>query len=283
MSNQRRILALMILPTLWLLAIFFFPLGNMLMYSFRDSTFSPAFPLSFKQYSLFLETPAYVRLLISSTGTALLTSIFSILLAYPIAYYLVFYTDRKRVLLLTVLILPAWTSYLLRIVAWKMILGSTGLLNNILVSLGLVETPTPIFLFSRTAVLITLVYVWVPFAALPIFAALERINQSLREAAQDLGANTANTFLRVTLPLSMPGVVSAFFFVFIPTLGEWVTPTMVGGVSGVMYGNLIQDQFVRAINWPMGALLSLVLLILVAGLTWIFNKFFPLTHLAEVS
>ena len=162
--------------------------------------------------------------------------------------------------------------------AWKVILGSEGLLNQVLLSLGLIQDGSPILLYSQAAVLITLVYVWIPFAALPIFAAMERIDPRLHEAAADLGASPSVTFWRVTFPLTMPGVASAFFFVFIPTLGEWVTPTLVGGVSGIMYGNLIQDQFGRALNWPLGALMSMVLLVLVGVFSYVFNRFIPITE-----
>ena len=124
------------------------------------------------------------------------------------------------------------------------------------------------------------VYVWIPFVALPIFSALQRIDRHLFEAAADLGCPAWETFLRVTLPLSLPGVAAGFFFVFIPTLGEWVTPMLVGGVQGVMFGNLIQDQFVRALNWPLGSLMSLVMLALMLIQLALFSRFILLSDLA---
>jgi spermidine/putrescine transport system permease protein len=217
-------------------------------------------------------------LLLDSSWLALVTAGLAVLLAFPVAYFLVFYVGARRVLLLTLLILPAWISFLLRVLAWKVILGSNGLLNQSLISLGLTEAGVPLLLYSQAAVIITLVYVWIPFAALPLFAAMERIDPRLHEASQDLGASPSQTFWRVTLPLTLPGVASAFFFVFIPTLGEWVTPSLVGGVSGIMYGNLIQDQFARALNWPLGALMSMVLLVLVAAFSYVFNRFIPITE-----
>ncbi len=278
MENKRR-LGLLITPPAIILAVFFVvPLFIMLLYTFKDSTFGDMFPLTFEHYQTFIQTPSFFRLLLDSTWLALLTAVLSIVLAYPVAYFLVFYTGERRVLLLTLLILPAWISFLLRVLAWKVILGSDGLLNQALISLGLVQDGVPILLYSQAAVIITMVYVWIPFAALPLFAAMERIDPRLHEAAQDLGASPSQTFWRVTMPLSLPGVASAFFFVFIPTLGEWVTPTLVGGVSGVMYGNLIQDQFARALNWPLGALLSMVLLVLVGAFSYLFNRFIPITE-----
>jgi spermidine/putrescine transport system permease protein len=278
MENKRRLFALMMPPSLWLLIFFVAPLLIMVLYTFKESSFGDLFPLTLDNYQTFIQTPSFFRLLLNSAWLALLTAALSILLAYPVAYFLVFYTGAKRVFLLTLLILPAWISFLLRVLAWKVILGSNGLLNQGLISLGLITEGVPLLLYSQAAVVITLVYVWIPFAALPLFAAMERIDPRLHEASQDLGASPAQTFWRVTLPLTLPGVASAFFFVFIPTLGEWVTPTLVGGVSGIMYGNLIQDQFARALNWPLGALMSMVLLVLVAAFSYIFNRFIPITE-----
>jgi len=137
-------------------------------------------------------------------------------------------------------------------------------------------------LFCREAVIVALVYVWLPFVALPIFAGLERIDRRLLEAAEDLGCRPWQSFLRITLPLSLPGVLAGFLSVFIPTLGEYVTPLLVGGVNGIMYGNLIQDQFTRALNWPLGSVLSLVMLFLVVLFTLGFGRRVRLSDLAGV-
>jgi spermidine/putrescine transport system permease protein len=150
---------------------------------------------------------------------------------------------------------------LLRIMAWKIILGSDGVLNSLLTYLGLIDQPLTALLYNRNAVVITLLYVWIPFAALPILAALQRIDISLFEAAADLGATPLRRFWRITFPLSLPGVLAAFFMVFIPTVGEYVTPLLVGGSEGSMYGNIIQDFFTKAANWPLGSALSMVMLI----------------------
>lgn len=278
MNTRKRLLALMTPPSIWLVLFFLLPLVIMMTYTVRESTFSPATPITWRHFDTFLGTPAFGRLLMDSVWLSFLTAFLAILLAYPVAYFLVFYAGPRKLALLTILILPAWTSFLLRVLAWKTILGSSGLLNQMLLGLGVIEEAVPLLLYSRSAVLITLVYVWIPFAALPLFAALERIEPKLHEAAQDLGASPRVTFWRVTLPLSMPGVASAFFFVFIPTLGEWVTPALVGGIDGIMYGNLIQDQFVRALNWPLGALMSMALLVVIVVFSYVFNKFIPITE-----
>ena len=215
---------------------------------------------TFEHYRAFWHNWAFQRLLLTSTWLALLTSVLTVLLAYPVAYHLAFKVGGQRMTLMMMLLVPAWTSFLLRILAWKLILGSEGLFSVALQALGLMKEPRPLLLYTPTAVLVALVYSWLPFVALPIFAALQRIDVRLLEAAADLGCPPWQAFMRVTLPLSVPGVVAGFFFVFIPTLGEWVTPALVGGVDGVMYGNIIQDQFARALNWPMGSLMSLVML-----------------------
>ena len=181
-------------------------------------------------------------------------------LAYPLAYFLRFHAGTRATLYLALLLLPFWTSYLLRVMAWKLMLGSEGVINSLLLSSGLIGEPLTALLYNRSAVIVTLVYVWIPFAALPILAALQRVDSSLHEAASDLYASPFSQFWRVTLPLSLPGVLVAFFMVFIPTVGEYVTPLLVGGTGGTMYGNIIQDFFTRAANWPLGAALSVVML-----------------------
>ena len=255
----------------------------MLLISFKESTQSPVFPLTLEHYIEFFSTPAYLTLLLRSTWIAFLTAAITILMAYPLAYFLIFHGGKHRMALLSFLILPAWTSYLLRVLAWKVILGSNGLINSLLVSLGWIDQGVPIFLYSQSAVIITLVYVWIPYAALPIFSTLEQIDSRLLEASQDLGASPLRTFLKVTLPMSIPGLVSAFFFVFIPSMGEWVTPSMVGGVDGFMYGNLVQNQFLRGLNWPMGTVMSTVLLLIVSVLTVIFNRFVTMKELSSMA
>src|SRR5262249_53058526 len=151
-------------------------------------------------------------------------ALLGVLLAYPLAYFLTFRVKLNRSLLLTLLILPFWTSYLLRIIAWKIILGSNGLINSLLQSLGLITDPLPILAYGRPRVVISLLYVWLTFMALPIYAALQRIDRSLLEAASNLGAPPWMAFLRVTLPLSLPGVIASFMMAFIPTVGEYITP-----------------------------------------------------------
>lgn len=270
-------------PVLVLATFFVLPMIIMAIYSFRLGTFSPERDtFTLEHYTEYFGNLSYHRLLLQSVIVAFITSLLSVLFAYPIAYFLAFRAGQAQLTLLTVLLVPAWTSYLLRILAWKLILGSSGLLNSLLLSTGIIQETSPILLYSRTAVIVTLVYVWVPFVVLPIFSALQRIDRNLMEAASDLGCSQAEAFLRVTLPLSLPGVIAGFLFVFIPTLGEWVTPSLVGGVQGTLFGNIIQDQFVRALNWPLGALMSLVMLVLMIVQLALFSRVIRLSDLAGV-
>jgi spermidine/putrescine transport system permease protein len=264
MDERRRILVLMVPPTAWLVALLIVPIGTMAAVTFHSGTFGPSSQqFSLETYRTFIGDVAFHRLLLRSFGIALIVSALTVILSYPVAYFLSFQAGAHRVALLTALIIPAWTSYLLRVLAWKIILGPSGVLNSLLQGAGLTHEALPVLLYNRWAVIITLVYSWIPFVALPIFAALERIDRSLLESAADLGAARWQTFLRITVPLSLPGVIAGFLFVFIPTVGEYVTPSLVGGPTGVMYGNIIQDQFLSALNWPMGSLMSMALLIAV--------------------
>ena len=221
----------------------------------------------------------YVPLLGLSILVALAVAAAATVLAYPLAYFLVFRAGKSASLLLTLAILPFWTSYLLRVIAWKTILGSSGLVNNLLVYLGLVDAPVNLLLYSRLAVVITLIYVWLPFVALPIYAALQRIDRALLEAAAILGAPPWVTFLRVTFPLSLPGVIAGFFMVFIPTVGEYITPMLVGGSRGSLYGNIIELYFGDGINWPLGSALSVVMLAGIMLLAWFFVRLVDLRRL----
>ncbi|HKG19435.1 MAG TPA: ABC transporter permease, partial [Candidatus Limnocylindrales bacterium] len=162
-------------------------------------------------------------------------------------------------LYLILLLVPFWTSYLLRVMAWKLMLGSNGVINEVLTGVGLIDEPLKALLYNRSAVVVTLIYVWIPFATLPILAVLGRIDVRLHDAAADLYGSPFQQFVRVTLPLSLPGVAAAFLMVFIPSIGEYLTPLLVGGTGGIMFGNVIQDFFTKSANWPLGSALSVVM------------------------
>ena len=250
-------------PLVWLGLFFLIPLLLMAAFSFRTDTYGALFANwkpGLDQYVTVLETGSFSRLLGISALMALVVSVSAVVLSFPLAYFLAFHAGKRAGLYLVLLLVPFWTSYLLRVMAWKIMLGTEGMLNSFLIYTGLIREPLTALLYNRSAVILTLVYVWIPFAALPILAALQRIELSLFEAAADLGARPYHQFTRITLPLSLPGVAAAFFMVFIPTVGEYVTPLLVGGTRGFMYGNIIQDFFTKAANWPLGSALSMIML-----------------------
>jgi spermidine/putrescine transport system permease protein len=255
---------LYIVPLAWLAVFFVAPLLLMAVLSFRPDLrgelLGPFQPTT-RHYETLARTASYWRLLGTSAWMAAIVGVAATALAYPVAYFLALRAGRRAVLFLALLLVPFWTSYLLRVMAWKLMLGQEGVINSFLMYTGAISAPLDALIYNRGAVVVTLIYVWIPFAALPILAALQRMDPALLEAAADLYAGRVQQFVRVTLPLSMPGLVAAFFMVFIPTVGEYVTPLLVGGSSGSMYGNIIQDFFIRAANWPLGSALSMVMLV----------------------
>jgi spermidine/putrescine transport system permease protein len=192
-------------------------------------------------------------------------TVLSLLLAYPLAYYLSFYTKHKH-LLYQLVIIPLWVSYLVRAYAWKTILGSDGVLNTLLQFTHLTRGPVEALLYSPLAVILTLTHIYTPFAFLPIFAALEHIPRPLVDASHDLGASPRQTLWRVILPLSMPGVLAGATFAFVLSLGDFLAPLLVGGPNGIMISNIVVSLFGAAYDWPLGAAVSLCMLLLVLGL-----------------
>jgi spermidine/putrescine transport system permease protein len=212
-------------------------------------------------------SPVYRTLLLRSIWISGSVTVLTVAFAYPIAYYVAFYVHGRKLTWILVLTVPFWTSYLLRVFAWKVILGYNGAINSGLKSMGLISEPLEFLLYNPIAVVITLTHAWMPFAILPIYVALEKLDRSLIEAATDLGDGPVARFLRVTLPLSMPGVTAAALMIFIPTVGDYVTPQLVGGPDGLMIANAIGTQFGRSNNWPLGSALSLSSALIVATLS----------------
>jgi spermidine/putrescine transport system permease protein len=271
-------------PIVWLLVFMVVPVAIVALYSFDVySLFPGAHGFTLSAWHAFLHSSIYLGLFWKSVKMSLIVSGVVVALAYPVAYYLALSGTKRKYVLLLILIAPFLTSYLLRVLAWKVILGEQGVLNTFLFWTGLRSPDHPIsqLLYSRFAVILVLAYVWVPFVALPIFVTLESLDQRLLEAAADLYASRWRAFLRVTLPLSLPGVIAAFLFVFIPTVGEFVTPSLVGGTSGYMYGNQIVDLFQTGFpDWETGSVLALFLLAVVAVLTAVFARFMQLRQVA---
>jgi spermidine/putrescine transport system permease protein len=265
------------LPLAWLIVFFVVPIVIVAAYSVDVYSLNPG-PHGFTlaAWHDFLHSSVYLKLFWKSVKMSLTVSAIIVLLAYPLAYYLALSGTKRKYILLLLLIAPFLTSYLLRVLAWKVILGDQGVINSFLFWTGLRSPDHPLsqLLYSRFAVMLVLAYIWLPFVALPIFVSLDGLDRRLLEAASDLGASRLQAFRRITLPLSLPGVIAAFLFVFIPTLGEFVTPSLVGGTSGYMYGNQLVDLFATGFpDWETGSVLAIFLLGVVGLLTVLFARF----------
>jgi spermidine/putrescine transport system permease protein len=203
--------------------------------------------------------PVYTAVLTNSLVIAGATTILALLLGYPVAYAIAKLPRRWRTAALVLVVLPFWTNFLIRTYAWIVLLNSEGPLNDALVSSGLVHQPLQL-LYTRGAVIAGLLYAYLPLMILPLYASIERLDPQLREAASNLGASRVRTFRDITLPLTLPGVITGSLFVFVPSLGNFVVPELLGGGKTVMVGNLIRDQFLKARDWPFGAVLALVVI-----------------------
>ena len=232
--------------------------------------------LTMENYRDAAERPLYQALLLRSLAISASCTVLTVLLAYPMAYYVAFHVHRHKLIWIILMTLPFWTSYLLRVFTWKIILGFNGVINSGLKGLGLIDQPLEFLLYSPTAVVITLAHAWAAFAILPIYVSLEKIDRSLLEAATDLGDGPVARFLRITLPLSLPGIIAATLMIFIPTVGDYVTPALVGGPDGIMLANMIQALFGKVNNWPMGAALAVSMMVIVATISvvyiWVTRK-----------
>jgi spermidine/putrescine transport system permease protein len=246
----------------WLLAFFMVPILVMLVYSFMPRGIyggvEPGFTLD--HYRRFFD-PLYLEILQRTFLWSISCTLICLLLGYPVAYVIV-RSGRWRTLLLFLVVLPFWTSFLVRTFAMIFLMRDTGLINSWLMNLGVIDQPMAL-LYTPFAVMAGLVYGFLPFMILPIYASLEKLDTSLLEAAEVLGARPAARFRRVTLPLSMPGVVAGCLLVFIPALGSFLTSDLLGGAKQVMVGNLVQNQFSSARNWPFGSAASFIVMALV--------------------
>jgi len=261
-----------LLPS-WLVmaALFAVPLAIVLAYSFvtRGVYGGVEQPWTLENY-LRLFDPLYIAILLRSFLMALAATALCLVLAFPAALF-ISRSTRHKYLCLQLVMLPFWTSFLVRTYAWLFLLRDTGLINSVLQAVGLIDSPLPL-LYNNGAVLLGLVYGYLPFMVLPIYATLERMDPALIEAAADLGARPVATIFRVIVPLSRPGIVAGSVLVFIPCLGAYLTPDLLGGGRTVMVGNLVQSQFTTARDWPFGSAVSIILMALVAVLVWAFLR-----------
>ncbi len=283
-------LGLISVPMLWIVLFFLIPVVLVGLYSVGVLTL-----ISYDQYlslqawrdflhsSTYLGGPLGRGLFWKSMKMSLGVSITCVILAYPVAYMLALVAGRRKYTLLLVIITPFLTSYLLRVLAWRVLLNPQGVIQELLRGAGVMQPESTIsWLYNSTfAVYLVLAYAWVPFVALPIFVSLESLDLQMLEASSDLGASRWTTFRKVTLPMSTPGVIAAFVFVFIPTIGEYVTPQIVGGKGGYLFGNVIQSSFAASFDWQLGSAMSVFLLVAVAILLAIFGRYLNVRTVAE--
>lgn len=259
-------LALFSLPLAWVLLLLVVPYAIMISVGFWTRQFPLFHPdFQFGNYVQIFSDPQYTTVILRTLKIASLVTLGAVILGYPLAYFLVF-TVRSaalRNLLYMSVIVPLWVSYLLRAYTWKIILGTDGALNSLLVSTGIVDAPLDIFLYNQTAMVITLVYIFVPFMVMPLFTVLDNIPRRLIEASEDLGVGPFMTFWKVIFPLSLGGVIAGATMTFCLAFGDFVAPVLVGGPDGTMVANLLQTQFGTALNWPLGSALATVVLALV--------------------
>ncbi|MGH7566020.1 MAG: ABC transporter permease [Gemmatimonadota bacterium] len=269
--DSARAWALLAPGTLWLVAFFVVPILIMAGYSVMErGTYGGVEPgFTLEPYARFFD-PLYLRILVRTFGLAALTTAICLLVGYPLAYAIAG-ARRWKYALLFLVVLPFWTSFLVRTYAVMFLLRDTGLVNSALMAVGVIEAPITL-LYTPGAVLAGLVYGYLPFMVLPVYASLEKLDPAFLEAAESLGARPAARFLRVTLPLSLPGVVAGCLLVFIPSLGAFLTPDLLGGAKQVMIGNLVQQQFGAARDWPFGAAASFVLMALVLASVYAFLR-----------
>ena len=261
-------------PLLWVALFLLGPYALLFCYSFW--TVSPAQTIvhswNLSNYRQLLTVPVYFETLLRSMWIAARVMLFALLLGYPLAYFLSFHAGARKDLFYQLVIIPLWVSYLVRAYAWKTILGSDGVLNTLLQYLHLSKHPVEFLLYSPFAVVLTLTHIYTPFAFLPIYASLEHIPRNLVEASHDLGASPLQTFWRVILPLSIPGVLAGATFAFVLSLGDFLAPLLLGGPSGIMISNIVVSLFGAAYNWPLGAAISLCMLALVVSLLFLSER-----------
>ena len=261
-------------PLVWVAAFLLTPYLLMFCYSFWSVSVAQVIVhrWSLDNYRELLRVGVYWQTLFRSMWIAARVTIFSLLLGYPLAYFLSFHAGKRKDLFYQLVIIPLWVSYLVRAYAWKTILGSDGVLNTLLQYVHLTKHPLEFLLYSPFAVVLTLTHIYTPFTFLPIYAALEHIPRNLVEASHDLGATPGQTFWKIVFPLSIPGVMAGATFAFVLSLGDFLAPLLLGGPSGIMISNIVVSLFGAAYNWPLGAAISFCMLLLVVSLIFLSER-----------
>ncbi|MBT2667848.1 ABC transporter permease [Bacillus sp. ISL-4] len=272
-KRNPRLLLLLILPIIWLSIFLLIPYAVLFMNSFWKMDFGAiVHELTLGNYTKFFTNPLYYGTLLKSLKIASWVTLFSILISYPLAYFINFKVKKNKQLIYTLVIIPLWVSYLVRAYAWKIVLGEDGILNNMLLALHIIDKPLTVFLYSPYAVILALTHIYTPWVLMSVYTSLEHIPRNLMEASKDLGATRFQTFLRVIFPLSLPGVVAGATFAFVLTMGDFLAPQLLGGTSSMMISNVVYSLFGVANNWPLGSTIGIITLLLVLGILEITHR-----------
>jgi spermidine/putrescine transport system permease protein len=272
--QMARGIALLAPPVVWMLVFYLIPLVILLVYAFWSVDYLTVVrQFTLENFKTIVTNRLYSTVLLRTIAIAAIVTLIDIALAFPIAYFLARKVTKHRQLLLMLVIFPLWSSYLVRAFAWRTILGTNGILNSFLQWAHITDQPLTILLFSKEAMVLTFSQVWLPFMILPLYTVLDQLPPSLLEAAADLGGNGWQTFRRIVLPLALPGVVAGGLTVFSLTMGDYITPTLIGGPGDQLIGKIIADNFGTANNWPLGAALVFPLLLVIFTMLVVANRF----------
>jgi spermidine/putrescine transport system permease protein len=257
-----------VVPLLGMLAITFF----------KSGIFGLEPHLTLANYVKFTDESTYVLVLMKSMRIAFIVTAATILISYPVAFWLAKVVARHKLLFLIILFAPYWVNYVIRSYAWLPLLGNSGIINSFLLGTGIIDQPLSWMLYNEFSVVLVLIYVFLPFGIVPLYLSIDRISNDLLAASADLDATPMMTFVHVVLPLSMPGLAGSFLTVFVLTIGAYVTPKLVGGTTGIMFGNLIADQFGITYNWTWGATLAVILACVTGAVVWLVSRRVPITR-----
>jgi spermidine/putrescine transport system permease protein len=268
-----KIIVLLAAPVGWMSLFYLVPLGILLMHAFWSVKYPDIdHTFTLKNFDTFFSRGLYIRVLLRTVLMALAVTATDIVLAFPLAFWIAKRVKRNRELLLFLVIFPLWSSYLIRIFAWKSLLGTNGIINSFLDWAGLINDPVSFFLYSKWSIFLALSHVWLPFMVLPLFTVLDRVPNALLEASADLGASWFATFRTVILPLARPGLLAGSLATFSLTMGDYIAPTLLGGPGDQMIGRIVADQFGVADNWPLGAMLIIPVLVMISMLLYLSNR-----------
>jgi putative spermidine/putrescine transport system permease protein len=265
-------IALLLPLLIILIALFLFPIVKILFTGFYDNGFT------LKHFHRIFTTPIYMQVLLNTLKISMAVTLFSVLLGYPVAYLFYNISDRTRNLLISIVLIPFWTSVLVRTYGWMVLLGKNGLINNMLLKLGVISTPVPL-MYNEPGVYLGMTQILLPFMILPLYSVISKIDRNLLKAGEILGASPLSVFTKIFFPLSIPGVATGSILVFLLALGFFITPALLGGRKEIMIAVLIADQIDVLLNWSFAAALAFILLITTFGVLFISNKLFKLDRI----